>query len=137
VLSQNGVGPFARVKIRVRSNQPKFNKMKKVETYLPVFPGFYSTIFEPQEDNEISYYTEMRKDSGLTPVKFEQFVFDYESYQNDIAEACCSFLAEELKGFVSKISLQYITSPKEYNFSNDSFNVVIDLSKDNLLNINP
>lgn len=30
-------------------------KTYKIETWLPVFPGFYSTIFEADEESEIQW----------------------------------------------------------------------------------
>ena len=43
--------------------------MKKIETYLPLFPGFYGTIFEPYEDSEIDCINEVRKEKGLDEIR--------------------------------------------------------------------
>lgn len=93
----------------------------KIETWLPVFPGFYGTIFEPDhemflEDNEVNY---------------DQIEFNNSEYEKDVATSCCDFLENELE-FVTAIKLQAVSSPREYNFGNDSINVEIELTKDNL-----
>jgi hypothetical protein len=106
--------------------------MKTIETYLPVFPGFYGTYFEPDEGDLIEYWNERRKENKLTPVHYDVFKFDYESYQNEIGKRCCEFIGSELSSFVSKVEFQMISSPKEYNFANDSINVKITLSDDNI-----
>ena len=113
--------------------------MKTIKTYLPVFPGFYSTIFEPDENSELEYYNERRegitKNLKLTPVPYEYFKFDYLGYENEIAERCCTFLESELKDFVSKIEFQQVRNPKEYNFSNDAIDCKISLSDENIKSI--
>jgi hypothetical protein len=109
--------------------------MKTIETYLPVFPGFYGTIFEPNEDGEIEHFNDLREQNKLTPVKYERFKFDYENYQNDIGRNCCKFIQNELSGFVSSINFETIQSPREYNFVNDSINCEIELSDENIVNI--
>jgi hypothetical protein len=105
--------------------------MKKIETYLPVFPGFYGTIFEPDETSEIEYFTDLRIQNKLTAVTYNQYRFDYDQYHEDIAKSCVSFLESELKDFITSISFEHIVSPKEYNFSNDSINILVKLSKEN------
>ena len=47
-------------------------KQKKLsfETYLPVFTGFYGTIFEPDESSEIEGINELRESKGLKPIDY-------------------------------------------------------------------
>lgn len=107
--------------------------MKTINTWLPVFPGFYGTIFESdnEEQYEIDEINFERSKKGLTDLKLDRFEFDYEEYQNRIAKDCVSFIEDKLKGFVEKIEFQEVVSPKEYNFANDSINIGIHLSNDN------
>ena len=99
----------------------------KIETYLPVFPGFYNTIFEPCEDGEIEYINDLRAEKGLKPIEFDAFEFDYQTYQNDVSESCCEVLEAELSDFIENIKFQALQSPKFYNYSNDSINCEIDV----------
>ena len=99
----------------------------KVEIALPVFNGFYGTHFECNcEENEI--------EAGKT---YDDYDFDYEDYNERIAKACVSKVETKLKevGFDCLITYQSIYSPREYNFTNDSVNVLIQYSKINLKNI--
>jgi hypothetical protein len=105
--------------------------MKKIKTYLPVFPGFYSTIFEPDEENEISYINELRAEKGLGEVKFDDIDFDYTDYYNQVAKSVTNVLYNELNDFVKDINFEELISPKYYNYSNDSINVEITLTKEN------
>jgi len=111
--------------------------MKKIDTYLPVFPGFYNTIFESDESDVIYRINNDRGAKKLQPLKFDQIEFDYENYENEVAKDCCSFIEYELNrlNFITSIHFQSISSPREYNFSNDSINISVELSEDNIKRI--
>jgi hypothetical protein len=104
-----------------------------IETWLPVFPGFYDTIFEPDTTDEEDYQNKERADY-LPKIKWDDLDFDSEQYENDVMKQCCSYIEGELKskGFVTSIKLQSINRPREYNFYNDSGNVEIGLTKKNI-----
>lgn len=90
--------------------------MKKVliHSWLPIFPGFYGTIFEPDESPCI--------DDDKT---FDDYVFDYKQYRKDVAIQSTGAIEQALKqeGFNVTITFDEIYSPREYNFGNDSINV--------------
>ena len=100
---------------------------KTIETYLPLFPGFYNTIFEPYEANEIEYINTERKAKGLEPLEYNDFSFDYDGYYKDVAEKCCEYIENELKelGLITELKYQCVSSPKYYNYSNDSIYIEI------------
>lgn len=98
-------------------------KQIKVDTWLPVFPGFYGTIFEPDESNEIEHWNTERTNKGLTELEFDQFEFDYESYESEYGKQSTGIFHEYIKYFVSEMNYQDISSPREYNFKNDSINI--------------
>lgn len=89
--------------------------MAKIKSYLPVFPGFYGTIFEPTEDHII--------EDGFS---FDDYEFNYTDYYIDIARGCVAGIESELLslGFNIGIEFENVVSPREYNFSNDSINVI-------------
>ncbi len=107
----------------------------KVETYLPIFTGFYESVFSPTEDMEIDYINEERENKGLSKIEFDQFEFDYDSYETDVAHCCCSFIESELSQYVEGVNFQLINSPKEYNFATDSIHVEIELNEEKIENI--
>jgi len=107
--------------------------MIKINTFCPIFPGFYGTIFEPnEEEQEIDHINEIRQEKGFEPLEFDHFEFDYNSYMKEVSQNFCEFIERELKHILGKnieVNFQSIYSPKEYNFSNDSINCEIVLNK--------
>lgn len=91
---------------------------RKFETYLPVFSGFYNTFWEYDEDQR----------------EYENSEVDYEKYQKDIVIGICRTLPDYLS-CVNSIELQEIISPREYNFANDSANVIINVDVTELRNL--
>ena len=110
--------------------------MRTIETWLPVFPGFYGTIFEANIENELWEQNEGR-DKELPNIEYDDLEFNNAQYEEDVVKECVNFIESNLKELwlISAIRFQGISSPKEYNFTNDSGNVEIDLSDDNILNI--
>lgn len=105
----------------------------KYNTFCPLFPGFYNTVFQYYgEENDIQYYNE----ENNTDLSYDDFEWGYRDYERRVAIAFISRLESELKQFLPiKIEFQSIQSPKEYNFNNDSINVSISLSLDKLIKL--
>lgn len=102
--------------------------MKTVESYLPVFPGYYSTHFESDHAEEM--VLENLEEDG-TPAKWEAIEFDHKEYRDRVAKACISSVWNFLKndGFELDIIFDEVYSPREYNFSNDVINCTYKISK--------
>ena len=109
----------------------------KTETYLPVFTGFYGTIFEPQEDYEIECINEIRRSKNWNEIGYDDCEWDYKEYFISVSKDCTSFLGNQLKllGLVENIEFQKLSSPREYNFYNDSIHVEIEFSTKNVKKI--
>ena len=96
----------------------------KVQTFLPVFNGFYNTLFENILDNATEFaiddYNEQNNDD-----------FDFASIKNEICKDAVSKIEEKLNeiGINCTINFQTLVSPREYNFSNDSINIEINFKK--------
>lgn len=105
----------------------------KYNTFCPLFPGFYNTVFEcDSEEREIDGYNEYNG----TNYGYDEFSFDYTDYNNRIAKAFVNRLERELKAFLPiKLEFQEVVSPKEYNFKNDSINISATLSLNKLLKL--
>lgn len=95
--------------------------MKKViESYLPIFKGFYGSIFECDcEENEI--------ENGK---RYDDYTFEYDDYRNRVGNACVTAIGKELTLFNITVEFQAIYSPKYYNYSNDTINVAYTLESD-------
>lgn len=118
-------------------NNIKTIDIQKAETFLPVFSGFYGTIFEASEYSEIEYINDERAERGLEPIIDGDVDFNYKEYENDVCIQCTDFIDSaltELK-LVTSVKMQSISSPKEYNFRNDSINVEVELTSENCFNI--
>jgi hypothetical protein len=111
----------------------------KVDTWLPVFSGFYGTLWETDgdEESEVSEINYQRKEKGLKPVEWDAVKWDYEGYRQDVVKQVSVYVGNELEkaGFISALKFQELRSPREYNFANDSVNIEIELSKKNTVKI--
>ena len=107
--------------------------MKKIESYLPLFDGFYNTHFEyNNEDDDIQWYNETHG----TDLFYEDFDWNYTERQQRISKQVCSIVESLLSDEILKfrlgnsdflydlgkitINFQKLVSPKFYNFTNDS-----------------
>lgn len=93
-----------------------------IESFLPVFQGFYGTIFEyDSEENDI--------EEGKT---YEDYNWFYTEYHQRVAKACVNPIEDQLKDLDLGITIEFqsLYSPREYNFSNDQINVAYTLEKE-------
>ena len=96
--------------------------MQSVETFLPIFQGFYRTVFQySNEDVEVEHFI----DETGKDICSDDLNFDYKQYYKEIAKECCDYFESEFSDFVHKCEFQELVSPKFYNFSNDSVNCLI------------
>lgn len=103
----------------------------KVKTFLPVFSGFYGTIWEFDYNYIEDFIKEERKEKNLySDVDFNDLKIDNETFENDIVNLFCEALPDFMPDFIEKIELEKIVRPKYYNFSNDSANVIITIKPD-------
>jgi len=111
----------------------KHNNKQIFETYCPLFPGFYGTVFEYSgEESDIEYYNE---ENG-TDLKWDDFNWDYAEYHKRVAKSFVNRCERELNYLLPvKMEFEELVSPKEYNFSNDSINVTVELNLGQLLGI--
>lgn len=113
-------------------------------TWLPVFPGFYGTFFEGETmyESEIDYINEHVKPEALAKAMVDNLYNSnagtqlFKDFTESTAKQCVKFIEKQLKPeFVESIVYQEISSPKYYNFSNDSVNIAVTFSADNVQNI--
>ncbi len=106
----------------------------KVNTWLPVFPGFYNSIFEPDETDEMYYINKERQEKGLSELDWNQFEWDYEEYQNNICLQCTDHVDGVLKDldFANSVTFERLSYPQYYNFRNDSIDCEIEFTEKQL-----
>jgi len=105
----------------------------KIETYLPVFSGFYETQWQFDYNYIEEIIKEDRKEKHIySSADFDNLKIDNSSYEIDVVKLFCEALPDFMEDFITSIELQKIISPKAYNFSNDSANVIIDVKIENI-----
>lgn len=95
----------------------------KIESYLPIFNGFYNTLFEANEEMYIE-----------DPYDYDDYDFNYKKYNLDVAKACVEAIETELNNLDLDITVKFqaLDSPREYNFRNDRIDVVYTLGANSL-----
>jgi hypothetical protein len=88
--------------------------MKTIKTYLPLFSGFYGTIWESDE-SDFCYENDCT---------YDDLTVDYDAYNKDVVLGICDFVESNCP-FITTVKFENICSPREYNFRNDSGNVTI------------
>ena len=108
----------------------KINIMK-VQTFLPVFNGFYNTLFENLIDNAVDGAIEYHNEQNNTDLVYDDFNFNFDSIMQEICKDAVLKIEEKLNeiGIICKIKFETLFSQREYNFSNDSINIEINFKK--------
>jgi len=112
----------------------------KTESWLPQFPGFYESIFDIDYSSIESDIKELIEDEKLAELCIEEFHYTeessrvWENWKKQVVRKFNSAVESILKenGFIEKIVVQNLYSPKEYNFNTDSINVEYEFSEDNV-----
>ena len=86
-----------------------------MKTYLPLFTGFYNTIWEMDD----SYLIEEEN------IDMENI--DYAKYREDVSKELCRVLPDHCD-LIDSILFEALISPRFYNFGNDSINCEVTLS---------
>ncbi len=120
--------------------------MKTQNTWLPVFTGFYESIFDEsdsyiesatQSESEYhEHYPEM-VEAGV-PFEFFQYnlwdCLNYKKGNQGVAEYLCDGITElESCGIIQSVQFQAVKSPRFYNFETDSIDCVITYDNDKLM----
>lgn len=127
----------------MKTNNNDTNKKQtyiSVSTFLPIFPGFYNTLYDLQEiDDDTLHNNPADVDQAVKDLIQDNVwdSYDNEAYQNDTAKNACScleaVLLDILPDVVKSIKFETVQSPKYYNFSNDSIDCKIDVDFNALL----
>ena len=95
--------------------------MKKIESYLPIFNGFYNSLFEyDREEDDIQSFN---NEYG-TSLDYEDFDWNHTERNERISKQICSIVQSLLLDEMIEITINFqnLVSPREYNFTNDSIN---------------
>lgn len=106
-------------------------KKFRIDGFLPVFDGFYNTIFESLDETLFDY-------DDREAVTDNSFFSDfYQSFKKDAVKSIFETVKDELKylNLIDGLEFERLASPKEYNYNNDSINCKYAISEANLVNI--
>lgn len=101
----------------------------KIQTWLPVFPGFYNTIFEAQFDQELEYLKEQDELPDSADEGDLLYGWDNGGYERAVVASICDHLPSYFppEAGILQCKFEKVVSPKEYNFVNDSANVTFEI----------
>ena len=115
--------------------------MIKTDTWLPIFSGFYNSIWDADDDSleyDLKEQCDEHNFSEEQTQEMADFLWNSANYR-DARNEYCHDVTKQLTtviegmlielGMIHKIVYQTIVSPKEYNYMNDSVNVQIQLRK--------
>lgn len=102
------------------------DKNTVIEGYLPVFQGFYETIFSCTEDEHICEHEDL---------EYDKLEFDYKDYHLRVAKSCVDSLQEQVKTLDLKVEFVKVVSPKFYNYTNDEIDCKFTLGENTLNNL--
>jgi hypothetical protein len=108
--------------------------MKYINSYLPIFNGFYGSIFEPNEEAELDYINELRQEKTKSKLNYDDIEFDYDNYYLELSKELCYKVWDQLDDFIYKIKFEDLKSPKFYNYSNDWIECKIKPKKKAIIN---
>jgi hypothetical protein len=99
--------------------KPLVPNRNNIETYAPIFTGFYGSHWdEPDFYGEAEYF-------GL-PENFPFWdYFNWGDYKEALSKAFCDKIEHYMSDFIERIDYESLSSPKYYNFTNDSINCTI------------
>jgi len=105
---------------------------QKIKTFLPIFSGFYNSIWQ-FDDNSVLYdVNETRQEKNLQEITYDNLEIAYSEYESDISKELCNVLKEQLSDFVENITFENVYNPKTYNFSTDAINCIIETKPENI-----
>lgn len=109
----------------------------KVNTFLPLFSGFYHSVYDLDINQEIEMIIEHHNEENNTELLYSDFNFkiDYKRYSEAIYEGIMEHIIKELPGLVISHKYEELIQPKEYNFSTDSINIELEVDKQKLLQL--
>lgn len=113
----------------------------KVKSWLPIFSGFYNSIWE-NESLEITEYDYLAE-QGLTNDELNEvsslncYSTGWAQYRKEIIQSISNEVCSDLikLNVLKSYTIENLVSPKYYNYSNDSINITYNLTKDNINNI--
>lgn len=111
-------------------------------TWLPMFPGFYETYYTPEDtfiEKDIEDYVRENglSDEAKTAIlkavySSTEYCKAYKAAEQQVVRESVNVVYKELEKYVQNIELEKLESPRFYNYLNDSIDVKISFTKENI-----
>jgi len=82
--------------------------------------------------SKILYKKSAKKKNLFSDVDFDNLKIDYSLYEHEIVNLFCEVLPDFMPDFITSCKLQKINNPREYNFANDSADILINVKIKNI-----
>lgn len=106
--------------------------IQNIKTFLPIFNGFYNSIWQFDDDYVMSNINDTRQGKNLKNIEMDNMDINYRQYETDISMELCDIVQRKLSDYIHNIEYENVYSPKEYNFSSDVINCIITPNIDNI-----
>tara|TARA_R110001606_G_scaffold238925_1_gene386926 strand:+ start:88 stop:693 length:606 start_codon:yes stop_codon:yes gene_type:complete len=106
-----------------------------IKTTLPIFTGFYGTLFGDISDNKMEQDIEYYLDEFNVDLDCDDF--DFKSINLEVSKEACNGVQTMIKEYLdidSKIKFVALDSPRYYNFENDEIICEIDMDIKEIIN---
>ena len=109
----------------------------KVNTFLPLFTGFYNSFYDAEVDSAEEFIIEEYNEANYTNLKYDDFNFtvDWVGYSKEICERIIEYIKEQKECLILGYEFQELITPKYYNFDTDSINIELDIDFTVLLSL--
>jgi len=115
------------------------NTQTEIKTFCPLFSGYYNSFFEPDnQENEIQDINYQRGEQGKKPINYNDAIFDYKQYFEECSKEIVNFCEDKTNEILEsdfKFTYEETVSPREYNFTNDSINISINVTDSDVLKL--
>ena len=98
--------------------------LQGIKTWLPIFSGFYNTIWDNDGSIENEIYS-INQDRKQGKIDYDNLKIDHKQYTEDISREVCNQIENVLHDYIEKIEFENLQSPKQYNYINDSIDCTI------------
>lgn len=108
-----------------------------INTYLPLFNGFYNTIWDYYTDTFIEDEIYHFKSEYDLDIEYNDLEINWEEYHLELSKMITNEIEDVLKEYnlIKSASFESLYSPRYYNYRNDSINVDIEIDQKCITNI--
>lgn len=107
------------------------NDIATVKTYLPLFTGFYGSLFGDIIEDAIANEIEAYNEQNNTKLGYDNFDYNVSELTTKITKDSTEIVERYISDNLLKCSVKFeeLVSPRYYNYTNDSINIEMNFNK--------